>query len=82
MPEALRDCFLHSEIICVRDCCGLDAISEDPELVAAWGRQIGHHKVLEALAQVVELIAQVQNRSHHVSSSFLNALGVTQLKPN
>lgn len=30
----LSDCFLHSETICVRECCGIDAISDDPELVA------------------------------------------------
>ncbi len=70
--KPLRDCFEHCETICVRDCCGLDSISEDPELVAAWGRQVGHRAVLEALGQVEELIAQVQNRSQKVVLPFLN----------
>ena len=73
VPEPLSDCFRHSETICMRACCGIDAISEDPELVAAWGRQVGHQTVFKALVQIEGLIAQVQDRSHHVSSSFLNA---------
>ena len=69
----LRDCLLDSEVICVRECCGIDAISEEPELVAAWGRRVGHQKVVQALRQVEELIAQVEDRSHDVISLFLNA---------
>ena len=73
VPEPLRGCIIHSETICVRECCGIDAISNDPELVAAWGRQVGYQTVLKALAQVEELIARTQDRSHHISSQFLNA---------
>ena len=73
MPEPLRDCSEHSETICVRDCCGIDAISQEPALVAEWGRQKGHQAVLQALRQVEDLIVQVQDRARNVSSSFLNA---------
>ena len=73
VPEPLRDCFLHSEIICVRDCCGIDAISQESELVEAWSRKVGHKKVTQALKQVEELIIQTEDRSHDVSSLFLNA---------
>ncbi len=73
VPSPLRECFLHCEVICVRDCCGIDAISEDPELVAAWGRQVGHQAVLKALSQAEELIAQVQDRSQKITLPFLNA---------
>jgi hypothetical protein len=73
VPEPLRDCFLHCEVICVRECCGIDAISEDPELVVAWSRQVGHQSVLKALNQVEVLIAQVQDLSRKVILRFLNA---------
>lgn len=72
VPSPLSDCFRHSETICVRECCGIDAFSDDPALVAEWGSEVGGQAVAQALEQVEQLIAQVQNRSHVVTSWFLN----------
>ena len=69
----LSDCFQHSETICVRECCGIDAISDDPELVAQWGRTVGYHVIQRALSQVQLLIAQVEDRSQKLSIPLLNA---------
>ncbi len=72
MPSPLSDCFLHSETVCVRECCGIDAFSDDPALVAEWGCEAGGQAVTQTLEQVERLIAQVENRSHMVTSWFLN----------
>ena len=69
----LNDCFQHSETICVRECCGIDAISDDPERVAQWGRTVGYKIVQQALSQVQLLIAQVEDRSQRVCIPLLNA---------
>ncbi len=74
VPVPLRDCFLHSETICVRECCGIDAISQEPTRVTDWSRKEGHQAVLKALGQIKELTAQVQDRSRKVVVPFLNAL--------
>ncbi len=73
VPYPLSGCFQHSETLCVRGCCGIDAISDDPELVAQWGRSVGYQVVQQALTQVQVLIAQVEDRSRKVCCSFLNA---------
>lgn len=76
VPSPLRDCFLHCELICVRECCGIDAISQEPKLVADWGRDAGSQAVNQAITQLEQLIAQVQDRSRDFVSIFLNACTV------
>lgn len=72
IASPLRECFLHCEVNCVRECCGINAISTDPDLITAWGRQIGPSGVAEALGQLDNLVTVVKDRSHNVSSLFLN----------
>ena len=72
VPSPLKECFLHSEVHCVRECCGIDAISTDPELIAEWGRQAGLIAVADAKRQLADLVAVVEDRTHNVSSLFLN----------
>jgi hypothetical protein len=72
VPSPLRECFLHCEVECVRECCGIDAISTDPQLIAAWRQQAGPAAVAEARGQLAELVAAVEDRTHNVSSLFLN----------
>jgi len=72
VPSPLKECFLHCEVDCVRECCGIDAISTDAELIAAWGRQAGRTAVAEANRHLADLIAVVEDRAHNVSSLFLN----------
>jgi hypothetical protein len=72
VPSPLQECFLRCEVECVRECCGIDAISTDPVLIAAWGRQAGPAAVAEAQHQLADLIAVVEDRTHNVSSLFLN----------
>ena len=79
VPYPLSDCFLHSETICDRECCGIDAISDDPELVAQWGRTVGYPVVRQALDQIRVLIAQVQDHSQDVTFSSLNACTMGEL---
>ena len=52
--------------------CGIDAISTDPELIAAWGRKAGPTAVAEARWQLAEVVAVVEDRAHNVWSLFLN----------
>ncbi len=68
----LQDCFLHCEIDCVRECCGINAICSDPDTIGAWGSQVGPATVAEARQQLSELVAVVEDRSHKVISRFLN----------
>jgi hypothetical protein len=72
VPSPLQDCFLRCEVECVRECCGIDAISTDPELIVAWGREAGPAAVAKAQQQLASLMAVVEDRSHKVSSAFLN----------
>ncbi|MGI5180507.1 DUF6331 family protein [Dactylosporangium sp. CA-152071] len=53
-------------------CCGIDATSTDPALVEAWCRQAGERAVTEARLQLAELIELVEDRTHRVTSTFLN----------
>ena len=75
----LNDCFQHSETICVRECCGIDAISDDPERVAQWGRTVGYKIVQQALSQVQLLIAQVEDRTQKVCVSLLIACATSDI---
>lgn len=68
----LADCFRYCETECVRECCGIDAISTEAEQISAWSRQAGRETVRQALEQLRCLIAVVEDRSHNVSSRFLN----------
>lgn len=68
----LADCFLHCETACVRECCGIDAISTDAEQIAGWSRKAGPEAVSEAISQLRQLIEVVEDRSQEVSSTFLN----------
>jgi hypothetical protein len=68
----LRECFMHSEVVCVRECCGIGAISTDAELIGAWARDVGPSAVSVALRQLAELMTVVEDRTHKVSSLFLN----------
>lgn len=72
VPSPLRECFLHSETVCVRECCGIDSISTDPKVIAAWRREAGPLVVTEAQRQLNELISVIEDRTHRVSSLFLN----------
>ena len=72
IPSPLQECFLHCEVECVRECCGIDAISTDSEVIAAWRREAGSAKVADALRQLADLVAMVEDRKHNVSSRFLN----------
>lgn len=72
IPSPLQECFLHCEVECVRECCGIDAITTDPEVIAAWRRVAGPAKVADALLQLAELVAVVEDRTHNTSSVFLN----------
>jgi hypothetical protein len=72
IPAPLRECFLHCETECVRGCCGIDAISTEADVIADWGRKAGSKAVAEALRQLDELVAVVEDRSHNVLSHFLN----------
>jgi hypothetical protein len=72
IPSPLSKCIIYCEVECVRACCGIDAVSTDSALVEAWCRQVGSAAVIEARLQLAELIDVVENRSHHVTSTFLN----------
>jgi hypothetical protein len=72
VPSPLRECFLYCEAHCVRECCGINAISTAPDLIAAWSREAGPVALAEAQKQLADLVAVVGNRSHKVSSVFLN----------
>ncbi|WP_405091852.1 DUF6331 family protein [Micromonospora sp. NBC_01392] len=72
IPSPLSGCLDHCEVECVRLCCGIDAISTDPALVAAWCRQVGPDAVAEARRQLAALVEVVRDRSHVVTSTFLN----------
>lgn len=72
VPSPLQECFLQCEVECVRECCGIDAFSTDPVLISAWGREAGSAAVAVASRQLAELVVVVENRSHKVSSPFLN----------
>jgi hypothetical protein len=72
VPSPLRECFLHCEVNCVRECCGIDAISTEAEMITGWCNQVGPHTVGVALGQLDELIAAVEDRSHKALSTFLN----------
>jgi hypothetical protein len=68
----LADCFLHCETECVRECCGIDAISTDPGLIVEWSHNVGPETSGQALGQLRQLVAAVEDRSHKVRSQFLN----------
>ena len=72
VPSPLQECFLHCEVECVRECCGIDAITTDPEVIAVWGREAGPAAVADARRQLAELVDVVEDRTHNVSSLFLN----------
>lgn len=72
VPSPLRECFLYCEVECVRECCGISAISTHPDLIATWGRLAGPESVKEAQRQLAELVAVVEDRSRKVVSLFLN----------
>ena len=72
VPFPLQDCFLHCEIYCVRECCGIDAFSTDQELITHWGHQVGPAVVDEARCQLADLVSVVEDRSHQVEVPFLH----------
>ncbi|MGV9372706.1 DUF6331 family protein [Micromonospora tulbaghiae] len=72
VPSPLRECVVFCEVECVRGCCGIDAVSTDPALIEGWCRQAGSAAVIEARLQLAELIEVVEDRSHCVTSDFLN----------
>jgi hypothetical protein len=72
IPSPLSECIIYCEVDCVRECCGIDAVSTDPALVQQWCRRVGPAAVAEARLQLAELIEVTENRSHRVRSSFLN----------
>ncbi|GAB3148498.1 hypothetical protein GCM10027290_33310 [Micromonospora sonneratiae] len=72
IPSPLSKCIIFCEIECVRACCGIDAVSTDPALIEAWCRQVGSGTAVEARLQLAELVEVVEDRSHIVTSRFLN----------
>ena len=72
IPSPLSRCIIFCEVECVRGCCGIDAVSTDPALIEAWCRRVGSVAVVEARLQLAELIEVVEDRSHRVTSTFLN----------
>ncbi|WP_343447930.1 DUF6331 family protein [Micromonospora schwarzwaldensis] len=44
----MSGCLARCEVESVRPCCGIDALSADPALVAAWCRRVGPDAVVEA----------------------------------
>ncbi|MEV0216588.1 DUF6331 family protein [Micromonospora sp. NPDC050695] len=72
VPSPLSQCIIFCEVVCVRGCCGIDAVSTDPALIGAWCRRVGPDAVLEARLQLAELIEVVEDRSQRVTSTFLN----------
>ena len=72
VPSPLRECFLHCEVDCVRECSGIDAISTQSELIVAWGRKVGPAAAAEARRQLDDFVAVAEDRSHNVVSLFLN----------
>src|SRR5947207_11285650 len=78
VPSPLKDCFLHCEVECVRECCGLDAFSTDLELIVGWCRTEGSTVARQALAQLTELQAVAEDRSRKMLCSFLNHFTVDE----
>src|SRR4051794_16877485 len=72
VTQPLMDCFLKCETQCLRECCGIDAISTNLVEIAEWSRDAGPSLTATALQQLKDLIAVVEDRSHKVSSLFLN----------
>ncbi|MFG1869713.1 DUF6331 family protein [Micromonospora arborensis] len=72
VPSPLSECIVFCEVECVRPCCGIDAVSTDPALIETWCRRVGPVAVIEARLQLAELIEVVEDRSHRVTSTFLN----------
>jgi hypothetical protein len=78
VPSPLRDCFLHCETECVRECCGINAITTELETVAAWRSKAGPLAAAQARRQLAELVDVVQDHTHNVSSLFLNHYTVNE----
>src|SRR5688572_23875707 len=74
----LRDCFEHCETICIRDCCGIDAIDDRPKIVREWADAQDPKAVAAAMSQLDGLIAATRDRSHRVTSDFLNHFTVDE----
>ncbi|MFI7307094.1 DUF6331 family protein [Micromonospora aurantiaca] len=72
VPSPLRTCIAFCEVECVVGCCGIDAVSTDPDLIEDWCHQVGSAAVVEARLQLIELIEVVEDRSRCVTSDFLN----------
>jgi hypothetical protein len=72
IDSPLSGCFRYCEVDCVRECCGIDSISTDAELIANWAEQAGPAAVDQALGQLNQLIRVVEDRSYKVRSMFLN----------
>ncbi|WP_433126329.1 DUF6331 family protein [Micromonospora sp. CA-240977] len=72
VPSPLRKAIIFCEVECVRACCGIDAVSTEPALIEEWCRRVGPAAVVDARLQLAELIEVVEDRSHRVTSTFLN----------
>jgi hypothetical protein len=71
IQSPLAECFEHCEIHCVVDCCGLNAISSDRNVIHEWMRTVGPDTVKVALTQIDDLIAKIQISSRTISISAL-----------
>ncbi|HEX8834479.1 MAG TPA: DUF6331 family protein, partial [Abditibacteriaceae bacterium] len=77
IPSPLKECLTHCEIHCVSGCCGVDAFSSEVEVLESWlssdlvRRQPFAPRI--ALSQLRALIALAGDKSHKLSSPFLNA---------
>ncbi|NMO54088.1 hypothetical protein HH310_23250 [Actinoplanes sp. TBRC 11911] len=72
IPSPLRECIIACEVVCVRGCCGIDAVSTDRDLIDAWCREVGPDATIDAHRQLADLIDLVEDRSNLVTSTFLN----------
>lgn len=72
VQSPLADLFRHCETKCVRVCCGIDAISTDAKQIGEWTSKAGGGAVDLALHQLGKILVVVEDRSHKVSSKFLN----------
>jgi hypothetical protein len=73
LSPLLRECFLRTETVCVRGCCGLDAFDPDAAVIRAWAGEVGTVQAAEALRELRALIAATEDRGVVASSTFLNA---------
>lgn len=69
----LNACFAATETVCVRDCCGIDALDPNLEDIRQWAREVGEESLARAIHEVRQLICDCEDRRDVVSVRALNA---------